>query len=31
MQIQDTARFVNLAVYMAIVWNTDSRAKNYSM
>ncbi len=31
MQIQDTARFVDLAIYNAIIWNTDSHAKNYSI
>jgi serine/threonine-protein kinase HipA len=31
MRIQDTAHFVDLAIFNAIVWNTDSHAKNYSM
>jgi serine/threonine-protein kinase HipA len=31
MRIQDTTRFVDLAIFNAIVWNTDSHAKNYSM
>lgn len=31
MTAQETARFVDLAIFNPIVWNTDSHAKNYSL
>ncbi|WP_036015827.1 HipA domain-containing protein, partial [Bradyrhizobium yuanmingense] len=31
MTVQDTARFVDLAIFNPMVWNTDSHAKNYSL
>lgn len=31
MTAQQTARFVDLATFNPMVWNTDSHAKNYSL
>jgi serine/threonine-protein kinase HipA len=31
MAAQETARFVDLAIFNPMVWNTDSHAKNYSL
>ncbi|MCA1429193.1 MULTISPECIES: type II toxin-antitoxin system HipA family toxin [unclassified Bradyrhizobium] len=31
MTAQETARFVDLAIFNPMVWNTDSHAKNYSL